>query len=274
MTFDNHARDHRLRMVFPSDVNTDVSHASAQFDVVSHSVHVAPVPPEAWVEDAPTTFPQQDWVDLSDGQRGLCLLNRGLPEYEVLDTERRELAITLLRAVGHLGAGTDLLSAAGGAGPNIATPEAQIQRSLTFSLAILPHRGTWQSAELWRQALRHTNPPRAVTTRMVKNRLSPGHADQPARRSFLAIEGPNAILSAVKKAEQGEALILRLYNPSDSLTQATIKLPFIPTKVGLVGLDEQARPPIDGDLRPLLEDKNVTISIAPKKIITLRLEFG
>jgi alpha-mannosidase len=158
VSFDNHACDHRLRMVFPSDLNTQVSHASAQFDVVSHPVKVVPVPEEAWVEDAPTTFPQQDWVDLSDGERGLCIIVRGLPEYEVLDTDRREIAVTLLRAVGYLGAGFDMRTAVVGAGPHIATPEAQIQRKLTFSLSILPHRGTWEQAEVWRQALEFNNP--------------------------------------------------------------------------------------------------------------------
>ena len=273
VTFDNHARDHRLRMIFPSDVGTNVSHASAQFDVVNHLVHVTPVPDKAWVEDAPTTFPQQDWVDLADEQRGLCLINRGLPEYEVLATERREVAITLLRAVGHLGAGTDLLSAAVGAGPHIATPEAQCQRRLTFSLAVLPHHGTWQSAEVWRQAMRHNNPPRAITTEMVKNQTGLDHGTQAASESFLAVEGRNAILSAVKRAEQGGALILRLYNPSDDLTQATILLPFVPTKVELVGLDELPRQVASAETAPVLEDgRKVKIALAPKKIITLRIE--
>jgi Alpha-mannosidase len=273
VTFDNRARDHRVRMIFPSDVNTDVSNASAQFDVVSHPIHVKPVTDEAWVEDAPTTFPQQDWVDLSDQQRGLCLINRGLPEYEVLASERREVAITLLRAVGHLGAGTDLLSAAVGAGPNIATPEAQIQRRLTYSLSILPHRGTWDQAEVWRQAMQHNNRPRALTTGMVKNQTDVGQGGSQARDSFLAVDGRNAILSAVKKAEQGEALIIRLYNPSDNLTQATILLPFVPAKMELVGLDELPRPALNVATAPILGDgKKVTIALAPRKIVTLRIE--
>jgi len=254
-------------------VDTNVSHASAQFDVVNHPVHVTPVPEEAWVEDAPTTFPQQDWVDLSDEERGLCLINSGLPEYEVLATERRELAITLLRAVGYLGAGTDLLSAAVGAGPHIATPEAQIQRRLTFSLAVLPHRGTWQSAEVWRQAMQHNNLPRAITTGMIKNQIGFGYGTWSASQSFLTVEGHNTILSAVKKAEQGEALILRLYNPSDNLTQATILLPFFPMKIGLVGLDELLRPVASSDTPPVLEEGGrVNIALAPRKIITLRIE--
>ena len=272
VTFDNHARDHRLRMIFPSDVNTDLSEASAQFDVVSHSIRVVPVSDEAWVEDAPTTFPQQDWVDLSDGQRGLCVINRGLPEYEVMDTERREIAVTLLRAVGYLGAGTDLLSAAVGAGPNIATPEAQIQRSLTFSLAVHPHSGTWQSAEVWRQAMRHNNPPRVFTTGMVKNQIALKQQTLPAKESFLTVEGRNAILSALKKAEQGESLIVRLYNPSDDLTQATILLSFVPMKVEPVGLDELPRSITNTEMAPILEGRKVKMALAPRKIITLRIE--
>jgi len=273
VTFDNRARDHRLRMLFPSDMNADVSHASAQFDVVGHSVHVTPVLEEAWVEDAPTTFPQQDWVDLSDGIHGLCIINQGLPEYEILNTEQREIAITLLRAVGFLGAGTDLLSAEVGAGPHIETPEAQIQRRLSFSLAVYPHQGTWQSAEVWRQAMRHNNPPRAISTGMIKAQKNPGYSNRADRETFLAVEGDNAILSAVKKAEEGEALILRLYNPSESHTQATISLPFFPKGIELVGLDELPRPLASGDSDPWLEkDGKVRIALAPKKIITLRIE--
>jgi alpha-mannosidase len=260
-------------MIFPSDVDTNVSHASAQFDVVSHPIKVTAVPTGAWVEDAPTTFPQQDWVDLSDGKYGLCIINQGLPEYEVRDTEPREIAITLLRAVGYLGAGTDLMSAAVGAGPNIATPEAQVQRSLTYSLSILPHRGTWQSAEVWRQAMRHNNPPRAFTTGMVKNQMSTSHESLPAKESFLRVEGHNVILSAVKKAEKGADLILRLYNPSDNNTQASILLPFVPRKIELVGLDELSRIATTEPANPLLEeDGKIKISLAPKKIITLRIE--
>jgi 2-O-(6-phospho-alpha-D-mannosyl)-D-glycerate hydrolase len=224
------------------------------------------------VEDAPTTFPQQDWVDLSDGKYGLCIINQGLPEYEVRDTEQREITITLLRAVGYLGAGTDLMSAAVGAGPNIPTPEAQIQRSLTFSLSILPHRGTWQSSEVWRQAMRHNNPPRAFTTGMVKNQMGFSNVVLPPKESFLRIDGSNVILSAVKKAEQSEALILRFYNPSDDLTQASILLPFAPTKVELVGLAELPRVAPTEQTNPAIEEKTIHISLAPKKIITLRIE--
>jgi alpha-mannosidase len=99
ITFDNRVRDHRLRIVFPSDVSADLSHSEAQFDVVARPVRPQPVPADAWIEDPPSSLPQGSWVDVSDGERGLCIINQGIPEFEVLDTPRREIAITLLRAV-------------------------------------------------------------------------------------------------------------------------------------------------------------------------------
>jgi mannosylglycerate hydrolase len=273
VSFDNHAQDHRFRMVFPSDVDTRVSQASAQFDVVGHPIKVVPVPDEAWVEDAPTTFPQQDWVDLSNGERGLCLIVQGLPEYEILDTARHEVAITLLRAVGFLGAGYDMQTAAMGAGPHIATPEAQIQRKLTFLLSVLPHQGSWDQVEVWRQALAFNNPPHCYTTGMEKKRPTAKPGNQPAGRSFLAISGTNAILSSVKKAEVGEALILRLYNPSDIRTEALIQLPFVPGEVQLAGLDESPQSAAHAESVTILEaGGSVRVTLAPRKVVTLRID--
>jgi alpha-mannosidase len=274
VTFDNHARNHRLRMIFPSDLEVFTSQSSAQFDVVDHPVKIIPVPEAAWVEDAPSTFPQQEWVDLSDGTNGLAILVRGLPEYEVLDTPRREIAITLLRAVGFLGGGYDMQTASVGAGPHIATPEAQIQRQLTYSLSIFPHRGKWDEAEVWRQALLFNNPPRSYTTGMDKGervRKAVSHLDQ---RSFLAVSGKNAILSSVKKAESGEALVVRMYNPSEADTEATIRLPFVPKLVQAAGMDE--RPQTSSNGQPgavILPDGQVQITLPVKKVMTFRIEW-
>lgn len=271
--FGNHICDHRLRMIFPSDVKTLVSQASAQFDVVTRQIKVVPVPAEAWVEDAPSTFPQQDWVDLSDGERGFCVISRGLPEYEVIDNDRREIAITLLRAVGNLGAGTELQTAEIGGGPNIDTPDGQIQRTLTYSISILPHKGTWDQAEVWRQALAFNNPPRAYTTGMDRNQPGIVHGNGISSRSMLSVEGKNVIVSALKKAEDNETLILRLFNPSENTSQAIIHLSFTPMQAQLAGLDEKPLKTIEKEIQPIIEPDNVVkVIMQPKKIITLMIE--
>ncbi len=266
--FDNRARDHRLRVVFPSDIQAQTACADAQFDVVERPIQILPVPEGGWVEDAPRTFPQQDWVDISDGARGLCLINQGLPEYEVLDTPRREIAITLLRAVAYLGAGAEMRSAVIGAGPNIPTPGGQVQRQLTYHLSIFPHSGRWDEAEVWRQAREHNLPPRCTTFGMIKGcPTAPG--SRAARDSFLSVTGRNVILSALKKAEEREALILRLYNPSSRPTLAEIRPPFAPTRVQRVNLSEQPLP--DSPIQAAA-DGALRLEIPAGKIITLSLE--
>jgi alpha-mannosidase len=271
--FDNHARDHRLRMIFPSDLNVSVSYASAQFDVVEHAVKVNPVSQAAWVEDAPSTYPQQDWVDLSDGKDGLGVIVRGLPEYEVLDTARREIAITLLRAVGFLGAGYGMQTASVGAGPHIATPEAQIQRRLNFSLSLFPHPGRWNQAEVWRQALVFNNPARSYTTGMERNRKAAKEAAQPSSRCFLSVSGRNVILSSVKKTETGSALLLRLYNPSPDTAEAIIQLPFAPKRLQVTGLDERLPATANDKVSAAIEKKDqVCITLPARKVMTLRIE--
>ncbi len=276
VTFDNRACDHRLRMLFPSDIMTDTSHSDTAFDVTPHAVHVEPVPVEVWVEDAPTTYAQQSWVDLSDGERGLCVITRGLPEYEVLKTERREIAITLLRAVGYLGAGKEIQTIQLGAGPNMATPDAQIQRKLTFNLALRPHAGTWDDAEVWRDALQHNVSPRTISYHPTPDHHTFGwvggdsNTVYPTQNSFLRVEGHNAVLSAFKKAEQGDALILRLYNPSEKATEALVTLPFAAAHAHLIRLDEEM---IDG-AQPLQFDEQgrLQVPLAMKKIVTVRVE--
>jgi mannosylglycerate hydrolase len=160
-----------------------------------------------------------------------------------------------------------------GAGPHIATPEAQIQRELTFSLSILPHRGTWNQAEVWRQALAFNNPPRAYTTGLEKRPSAITTGSQPAKHSFLSVAGRNVVLSSVKKAETGNALVLRLYNPSQEITEATILLPFVPAGVHLAGMDESPRAALGAETEPV-HDKDgwVKIGIAPKKVVTLMVE--
>jgi len=80
-------------------------------------------------------------------------------------------------------------------------------------------------------------------------------------------------MSSIKKAEAGEALLIRLYNPSDEGTEASFRLPFFPKDVHVTGLDE--RPQMNGNEKdaPIIEKSGlVHVALAPKKIITLRIE--
>lgn len=259
VTFDNRARDHRLRMLFPTDLDADVAHSSMQFDVMSRPIAPEPIAPgDWWVEDPPSTFPMHGWMDIHDGQHGLGVLAEGVYEFGVNRSPRREVALTLLRAVGYLGARFDLTTIIRGAGPSMPTPEAQLQRSLTWRLALVPHAGSWESAELWKQSAEFGSPPRVIT--------SPKHdGSRSATAAGLTIDSSRAVVSAIKQSEDGQSLLVRLYNPTATVTTAKLSgLTIVAAESA--ELDESPLEKID-----LNKDGGVPISLPPKKIVSVRL---
>lgn len=276
ITLDNRARDHRLRIVLPSDIAADFSYAEGHFDVVRHRVGVEMVPHEAWIEDPPVTYPQQTWMDIGDGRRALCLASHGIHEYEVKDTERREVALTLLRAVGFLGAGRDPMTIMGGAGPKIPTPGGQCLRELTYRLAVIPHAGSWDEAEIWREAHAFVAGVRAVSfdlkdqTLFGKDGAGVRRRGGDVARSLLRLEGKNAVLSAVKGCDRDSGdqrgLIVRLFNPTESPTTARLTFAHRVHTAQLTNLDEEPQAEL-----PVAADGSVTVGLGPKKIVTVKV---
>jgi alpha-mannosidase len=215
-TVDNHAKDHRLRVHFPTPIVTQSSWADSQFDVVERPIAL-PTDTADWAEQPVGTHPQLTFVDVSDGQHGVLLANRGLPEYQVLpgteEAPGAALALTLLRAVGWLSR-ADLHNRVGHAGPAMTTPEAQCQGSHTFHYALVPHAGNHLTA--YREAHAFNAPLRAV----------PAHVHQgplPSSASFVEIWPSAVVLSALKQAEEGDGFILRLLNIAAVPVQARLR---------------------------------------------------
>lgn len=262
ITLDNRAKDHRLRMLFPSGVFSPTAHSAMQFDVLERPIAPKPINPgEFWIEDPPSTFPMHGWMDISDPAqgRGLCVVAQGLHEFEVLNTSFREVAVTLLRAVGYLGARLDPTTIAWGAGPGFETPEAQLQTTLNYRLALVPHTAAWHADEVWREAAAFLVQPRAITT------AEPGSKKHPASAGWLKVEGENAVLSAVKRSEDGAALVIRLYNPSEQAAEASITLPVQPRAAHTADLEENSLEPLP------LEGGTLRVPLGAKKIVTLRV---
>ncbi|MCL4545880.1 MAG: hypothetical protein M1118_15040, partial [Chloroflexi bacterium] len=192
-TFANTAVDHRLRVLFPTHLSADVSHADGHFAVIERQTE-PPAAQPSWIEHPVATYPQMTFVDVSDGQSGLMIANRGLPEFEVVQQETgAAVAITLLRAIGWLSR-DDLTTRHGGAGPAIPTPGAQMPGSHSFDYSIIPHAGGWQNAI--HQARNFVTPLAARWTGRHPGVLGP-------ELSFLAISPATLLVSAVKPPEDG-----------------------------------------------------------------------
>jgi alpha-mannosidase len=99
---ENLAGDHRLRVHFSAPFSVTEADHDGHFEVVRRPLGVPEKGP-GWVEDPRPETHQRHFTDVSDGQVGLMVANRGLPEVEVLSTPGgAEIAVTLLRCVGWL----------------------------------------------------------------------------------------------------------------------------------------------------------------------------
>ncbi|MFC4454205.1 alpha-mannosidase [Deinococcus sonorensis] len=263
--FDNTARDHRLRARFPLGAAVQVSSAETPFGVVDRPVGL-PDDQRGSSEPAVHEHPQMAFVSVTDGQRGLSILNVGLPEFSV--SEDGTVCLTVLRAVGWLSR-EDFLTRVGGAGPTTATPEAQMLGPVVAEYSVLPHAGSWAEAEVWRAAHERLAPLQATphTSQVVplRNRHRDEAGDLEPVGQFVQVEG-RVLVTAIKRAEEGEALIVRFVNQTPEPQPVTVGLPFALWAAERVNLRE----------RPLealpVENDRVSLTARPWEIVTLALQ--
>lgn len=252
--FDNKANDHRLQVEFPTAIKSDYVYAEGHFEVVKRSLNL--LDSEGWKEKAYKTAHNSGFVDINDGEYGLALLNQGLPEYEIIP-ENTTIALTLLRCVGWLSRG-DMEYKKGNAGPSFATPEAQCLGENTFSYALIPHQGNWDDARISQKTKQYKT---KVLTKQLNNQ--PGNLSD--KYSFIELEGEHLEISAIKKHEFEDKLVVRIYNPTDRETTGKIKLGFDIHKVYLGKLDETYE-------EELPHNNGVEIKLKPKEIKTIIFE--
>jgi alpha-mannosidase len=87
-----------------------------------------------------------------------------------------------------------------------------------FRMALVPHRGSWQDAHIPRIAEEFMSPPVSIY-----QGIHPG--TMPKSGSFLEVDVPNVIVTAIKKSEDGDDLILRLVETSGQDTDVTLRFP-------------------------------------------------
>jgi alpha-mannosidase len=190
-------------------------------------------------ESAKFEVPALRWADLGDGKNGFSLLNEEKYGYDAIGNLLR---LTLLRS------------------PTWPDPEADrgIQH---FRYALYPHAGTWQQAMTERKGYELNYPLQATVVMPHTGSLPPSH-------SFLSVDDDNVILTAVKKSEDDDALILRVYDWSGKPSNARFTLPPGATSATEVNLMEQ---PIGSPLA--VNADTVTLPVGPFEIRTLKVAY-
>jgi alpha-mannosidase len=239
MTADWHEKHILLKVAFP--VNAQAN--NARFEIPYGSIERTTLR-ETPAEKAKFEVPANRWADYSGEGRGISLLNNCKYGYDAKNEKPYNvLRLSLLRS------------------PEWPDPTAD-QGHHEFTYSFYPHAGTWKDAMTVRQGY-DLNFPMTATRAMV-------HAGSlPASHSFVKIDAPNVVLTAVKKAEDDSGLLIRYYEWAGKAGDVRIELQEAASAAEETNLMEKT------DHALTLGDggRSVTVATKPYEIKTVKVTF-
>ena len=175
-----------------------------------------------------------------DGHHGFSLINESKYGY---DAKGNVLRLSLLRS------------------PVWPDPEAD-RGHHHFSYSLYPHSGDWKQALTMRRGYEFNYTLQAFQVESHEGSL-------PAQHSFVSVAEDNVILTALKKTEDGDALLLRFYEWAGKNTDVHIMLPEGASAASLTNLMEK---PADASLS--VTNHQITVPVHPYEIVSVRVEFA
>lgn len=215
---DNKCKNHRVRALFPSYVNSEYSFADQAFDTVKRKINI---PDDKSITERPyLTQPMLSFCGIAEKGKGLAAAARGIFEYECTNDGMHALALTLLRSVEVIDNFTFEKT------PEYFMEQAQNICEISHSLTLIPYDGSEKS--LYKEVSRAVNSPFALANRTPEESVMPDYR-RPENKlgdCFKAIEISNDdfALTAFKKAYKTDSLIIRILNRSYSEKTGKIKL--------------------------------------------------
>jgi alpha-mannosidase len=180
------------------------------------------------------------WADLGNASHGLSLINESKYGYDARDNVLR---LTLLRS------------------PVSPDPDAD-RGHHTFSYALYPHAGNWKSA----LTIRHGY---EFNSHLTAKQVQPHTGSLPAAHSFVELKGENVLLTAVKKAEDANGLILRFYEWAGKDGAAQIVVPPGAVSATLTNLMETPEgPPLQFTAPDV-----IVVPVHPYSIVSVRVDY-
>ncbi|ELY4300146.1 mannosylglycerate hydrolase [Cronobacter turicensis] len=222
VTLNNQADDHRVRLRIPTPFACEQVLTDTQFGSVYRPVEddaMARWEEEGWEEAPVPVWNFLNYAALEQQGQGIALFTEGLREVEIVGERHDTFALTLLRGVGALGKGGLALRPGRPSGIHLPTPDSQMRGELSCRLSLWPFQGNALTAGVAQQARTWQTPVQCYNKiPWDAMKLNPSGITTPPCYSLLQMTSDGAQLSALKKAEDREALIVRVYNPSCETT--------------------------------------------------------
>lgn len=239
---ENTARDHRLRVLFDTGVRTDRSFADSPYAMVERDV-AGPAGSEEWEERVNPEKPFTGLCGAADERGGLAILAPfGLHEYALLDNAPRTLALTLFRAF-HQTVMTH------------GEPGGQLLGPLDFAYALMPFSGPPPIPAMLRRIA-------AMQTGIRSHRVP--EAAPPV--SVLRVDADDAVVTAIKPAEDRRGFVLRLWNPGGRPAPASIVCGFPIGESESSRLDETPLGPLAVE-----DERALRVTVPPGAVTTIRI---
>lgn len=194
---DWHEHQMLLKTAFPVAVNTARATYEIQFGSVERPTHRN----TSW-DLARFEVCAHRWADLSEGGYGVSLLNDSKYGHDIHDQVMR---LTLLKSGVY--------------------PDPQADQGLhRFTYSLLPHLGDWRDAQTLRRAYELNVPVLAIRGQggQGDGEHATTETSAPVSKSFLRTDCEHVVVETVKPAEDGDGLIVRLYEAHNQRGQGTL----------------------------------------------------
>ena len=219
-----------LKAEFPFDVHAMSATYDVQFGHVTRPTHAN----TSW-DEAKFEIYAHKWVDVAEHGYGVALLNDCKYGHSI---QGSTLALTLLKCP------TD--------------PYARADRGLhTFTYSLLPHVGDFREAGVVAESW-------ALNQPLLCTPVSAHGGSLDETFSYVSCDADNIVISALKKAESDDGLIVRMYDAFDRKSRVSVSVPEGFGKAYLCDLLEREQSEL------AIVDGHVTLPVSNFEIVTLK----
>ncbi|MFC1713243.1 alpha-mannosidase [Candidatus Poribacteria bacterium] len=223
-----------MKVAFPVEILSPRATYEIQFGTIERPTHFN----TSW-DRAKFEVPGQRWVDLSEGDYGVSLMNDCKYGYDVHDNVLR---LSLLRS------------------PVSPDPHAD-EGEHDFTYSLHPHSGDWRNGETVHRAAELNCPLLTIPSQ-------PQAGDLPKSAFFASVDKKNVIIDTVKKTEDGNDVIVRIYEAHGQRGDVTLTFGGTPKEVSECNLMEEEDQGLD------VSGNTVSFYIKPYEIRTFKVKFG
>lgn len=227
LSVDNQVLDHRLRLVFATEIKANYSYADTPFSTIQRPVedlHLNDWQEIGYKEEPTSMRPMIHFANTHNDKVSWTFMGKGAKDFQLIGEDFEQLAVTVLRGVGYLGR-PDLLRRPGDASglqtTVVKTPDSQLQGDFVFAGRLVieddfnPVVIQSQYSELTQEALYYQNQSLNQFTTPIEYFAINQLRETVKHDRLFELNQLKVVFSSMQVSSDQTGYELRLYNPTD-----------------------------------------------------------